>query len=387
MKRSIKNIILLLIAIIPYFSCVDNDLDLPNDNQIQTTESTALLIFLNSYNELSGGVASDQITFVYPIYIAYTNGIVVEVTDEEGLNSILQSQSADFYVGSIKFPLEIDNAGSIQTVNNEKEFNILLKELGVHTFEEDFLNGFLQCFDFDYPTHVNDSTFETAGQFLDFMETKPDSVFLELNFPQNLLVYSYDSILTFNNEFEILELTNNCSGCPQLSYSIRTDSAFNYTFIADFPLKDSIPGYQWYINGEFIENDGIEYQGDNQLSKTFEPGEYSVCIAAITDQCMEGTQYCDTIFVKDPCPQLFFNITDSTNNNYTFSADFTRMDSTTYNWELYQNGDLLASEFEDGTGDNQFFFQFMPGTYNMCMKAETPECPQGTSYCKEIVVQ
>ncbi|QCK16935.1 hypothetical protein DCC35_20470 [Mangrovivirga cuniculi] len=366
---------------------MDNDLDLQPQQDIQTTESTALLTFLNAYNDPFEGIADNGITFVFPIYVTYTNGVIVEIIDEQGLNSVLQGQSADFYVSEIKFPAEIDVAGTIRVINNESEFNNFLNEIGIKTFEEDFLNKFLQCFDFGYPARANDTLFENAGQFLDFIDRKPENTPLSLNFPQNLLIYSLDSVIVFNNEFEVLNLLNNCEGCPQLSFTTRTDNITNYTFIADFPQVDSIPGYQWYINGEFIENDGVDYQGDNQLTRTFEPGEYTVCIAASTDDCMLGTEYCETIFVEDPCPQLFFNVSDSTENNYTFMADFAQMNSIGYSWELYQNGDLLASEFEDGNGDNQFFYQFTQGTYNMCMTAETPECPQGTSYCEEIVIQ
>ncbi|NMM49603.1 hypothetical protein [Marinigracilibium pacificum] len=387
MYKSVLNIILLIASSTLIWSCVDNDLDIPDTNDIQTSESSALISFLNSYDDPSGSIATNSVSFIFPIYIAYTNGLIVEVTNEEGLNSIIQSQSSSFYINEIKFPVEVSISGNIEIINNESDFNLLLDELSINSFEDDFIAGFLRCYDFDYPSKVNNNTFSNSDDFLIYISSKPDSSGFKLTYPLQLIVYNADSIIIYNNEYEVLELATSCEECPQLGYTIRSDSTSNYTFIADTSLSNFATAYQWFINGEFIENDGPDYQGDGQLSWVFQPGQHEICMIGVSEasEC-NGIDFCQTIFVEDLCPQLHFT-RDSTENSFTFRADFFEMDSISYNWELYQNGDLIASELEDENGDNQFFYQFSRGNYSICLTAETPECPQGSSYCEEVIIQ
>ncbi len=100
-----------------------------------------------------------------------------------------------------------------------------------------------------------------------------------------------------------------------------------------------------------------------------------------------GAVYWEIITVEDPCPTLSF-ITEQTDSLvYEFTADFPLRDSIFHEWQILINDDLIANEVEQPGGDNTFLFQFSPGIYDICLVAETPQCPQGISYCEELEVR
>jgi hypothetical protein len=82
---------------------------------------------------------------------------------------------------------------------------------------------------------------------------------------------------------------------------------------------------------------------------------------------------------------LFFTIEQEGNTpSYNFTANFENIDTVTYQWEI--NGDIIE---QDGgqEGDNMFFFQFDPGTYEICIRAETDTCPDGAEFCEQLVIE
>jgi len=71
-------------------------------------------------------------------------------------------------------------------------------------------------------------------------------------------------------------------------------------------------------------------------------------------------------------------------NGYNFFAEFENIDTIIYEWFI--DGDFI--ELDGGQGaDNTLFFEFTPGTYEICIKAETPDCPLGTEFCLPLVVE
>ena len=175
--------------------------------------------------------------------------------------------------------------------------------------------------------------------------------------------------------------------CPDLFFEARQLERPNkYKFIADFPEIEETR-YEWFINGELVENDNQNV--DNYLFWEFEePGRYEVCIKTETPECPNGTSYCKVIEVEEVgegCPDLFFIAEkDGDNPAYYFQVEFEGADE--FEWlGWFINGELVE---DSNNGDNnRFYYQFEPGRYEVCLMTETPECPEGTSYCKVIEIE
>ncbi|WP_299184413.1 hypothetical protein [uncultured Aquimarina sp.] len=177
--------------------------------------------------------------------------------------------------------------------------------------------------------------------------------------------------------------------CPDLFFEARQYERPNkYKFIADFPGIEDVR-YEWFINGEVVDSDN---QNDNNyLFWEFnEPGSYEVCIKTETPDCPNGTSYCKTIEIEETdideeCPELFFIAEqDGDNPAYYFQVEFEGADQVEWlGW--YIDGEFVE---DSNSGDNnRFYYQFAPGRYEVCLKTETPECPEGTSYCKIIEIE
>jgi len=187
---------------------------------------------------------------------------------------------------------------------------------------------------------------------------------------------------------EIEVVRDETDPCPDLFFDARQYERPNkYKFIADFPGIEQTR-FEWFINGEVIENP--TQNDDNYLFWEFsEPGTYEVCIKTETPDCPNGTSYCKTIEIEetditDGCPDLFFIAEqDGDNPAYYFQVEFEGADQVAWlGWFI--NGELVEDS-NDGD-NNRFYYQFTPGTYEVCLMTETPECPLGTSYCKVIEI-
>ncbi|MDH7444265.1 hypothetical protein [Aquimarina sp. 2201CG14-23] len=175
--------------------------------------------------------------------------------------------------------------------------------------------------------------------------------------------------------------------CPDLFFESRQlDRPNKYKFIADFPGIEETR-FDWFINGEVVEN--ANANDSNYLFWEFnEPGRYEVCIKSESDECPNGASYCKVIEVEEvdsECPDLFFIAEqDGDNPAYYFQVEFEGADQ--FEWlGWFINGEFVE---DSNNGDNnRFYYQFAPGRYEVCLKTETPECPEGTSYCKIIEIE
>ncbi|MDY8137667.1 hypothetical protein [Aquimarina sp. 2201CG5-10] len=175
--------------------------------------------------------------------------------------------------------------------------------------------------------------------------------------------------------------------CPELFFLAEQDGDNPaYYFQVEFEGADQIEWLGWYINGEFVEDSN---NGDNnRFYYQFEPGRYEVCLMTETPLCPEGASYCKVIEIEDPnasCPDLFFEAEQDGDNPayYFYPRAFEGMDDVTLEWSV--NGDVVGNT--PGTSNDPFYYQFNPGTYEICLLVETPNCPQGIRYCKTIVVE
>ncbi len=386
MKNLYFHIVYLFLLAIATFSCVEDDLDIPEES-ITISESQSLITLLNSVGTGELDFNDVDLQFTYPINLALTNGVVVTIQNNEGLLETVLGQSTDLYINGLEYPLAGEFASQDLSIDNEQDFIAFLNTIDVPTLKNVFQEAYLQCFEVTFPVGARDNNgvnvvLQNMTGLMSFLELLTGQ--LQLQYPVELVVYDRDDIVLVNSDFDLHQLLNTCDGCPQLFFEVQQEGANQFSFIQ---TGDSVGSYDWVINDIFIESDGPANGGDNQLMRTFEPGTYEVCMESTTPDCALGIAYCEIITAEDPCPTLSF-VTEQTDSFlYEFTADFPLRDSIFYEWQILINDDLIASEVEQPGGDNTFLFQFSPGIYDICLVTETPQCPQGISYCEELEVR
>ena len=170
--------------------------------------------------------------------------------------------------------------------------------------------------------------------------------------------------------------------CPEIRFGTNYDESTGmYEFVLG--LDDQPTSIKWTVNGDIVGDDDF-------LEKDFEPGTYEVCVTATFENCLDAITYCETITVEDDeegCPEMYFVYQAADNGEYHFIADFLGIENLEwYGWFI--NDDLVEDEGTINNGDNNFIHTFdEPGTYTVCIMTETPECPAGTSFCKEIIIE
>ncbi|WP_299214482.1 hypothetical protein [uncultured Aquimarina sp.] len=186
---------------------------------------------------------------------------------------------------------------------------------------------------------------------------------------------------------KVIEVEEIEERCPEVSFvkEMEPGTTGTYVFEAQIEEIDAATEIQWYINGDLIENPTDQQGGARVLTYQFEPGVYEVCLKVFTEDCPDGVIYCKEIRVgEDACPDLFFIAEqDGDNPAYYFQVEFEGADQ--FEWlGWFINGEFVE---DSNNGDNnRFYYQFEPGRYEVCLKTETPECPEGTSYCKVIEI-
>ncbi|KAA1246466.1 hypothetical protein [Aquimarina sp. RZ0] len=187
---------------------------------------------------------------------------------------------------------------------------------------------------------------------------------------------------------KVIEVEAVSDRCPEISFDKERepDAIGSYVFEAVIEEIDEVNEVQWYVNGDLVENTTDEQEGIRLFTYQFTRGIYEVCLKVFTSDCQDGVVYCKEIKVDDDvCPELYFEIEqDDTNPAYYFQVAFEGADVLEWlGW--YINGDFVE---DSNQGDNnRFYYQFAPGRYEVCLKTETPECPEGISYCKIIEIE
>jgi len=210
--------------------------------------------------------------------------------------------------------------------------------------------------------------------------------------------FSLDSLVSGTYKICITAITENCqdgvafckevkiekgSRCPQLSFIVDREGESNaYNFIADFEGKDTISYLGWFVNDMLVQE---STSGNHeQFYYQFDPGSYEVCLATETPECPEGTKFCKVIKIEEQkaCPDLKY----TRDGNFLF-ADFEGIDTLRwYGWIV--NGDPVEDEGTMNQGDNKLSLEnFGPGNYEICLFTETPDCPRGTSFCTNVIIE
>ncbi|WP_299437377.1 hypothetical protein [uncultured Aquimarina sp.] len=388
-----------LLIVLLFSSCVNDDSFFPEENTDRVISSTSLVTVLNSFNsgEIFPSESEQCFRFVYPITLGYNTDSTIRIDSYDGLVDVVSSQGINFNITGLQFPIKIvfKNTDTEVSIANETALLNILRECEFDTVRDEFDRFFNSCFKFDYPVILlnadgNETSIASDQEFLVFYQNQEITYQPDFKFPVNVLVApNFDSTTIIDTYFGFFRLIESCeSRCPQLDFNFEQTDIFNlgYRFEADFPDLDAIGSYSWFINGEFIENDGPNNQGDNLLIRDFNaPGVYEVCIKTETAMCPEGVEFCKRIEVAAFCPELFFESQQQSGTlAYTFSSSFTGIDELNYEWFI----DNQFVETDGGIeGDNTLLSDLLPGVHEVCIRTETPSCPNGAEFCKEIVVE
>ncbi|WP_103070260.1 hypothetical protein [Aquimarina sediminis] len=184
---------------------------------------------------------------------------------------------------------------------------------------------------------------------------------------------------------KVIEIRESDLLCPEISFSkeIKPGTDGTYLFEANLKETDEVREILWYVNGEIVEFPNDQVDGNRILEYQFEPGIHEVCLKVITPNCPEGVRYCKEIRVGQ-CPDLFFEAERDGNNAayYFYPRAFEGIDDVTLEWSV--NGKHVGKS-EDSPSNNPFYYQFDgAGKYEICLTIETPNCPNGITYCVVI---
>ncbi|MFY0598545.1 MAG: hypothetical protein JXR03_02660 [Cyclobacteriaceae bacterium] len=366
-------------------SCVDNNLEFPEDDPIETTESIAIISLLNYLDNQSIDNPQTCFDFIYPLHLGYSSGFSISINNLDGLLEASRGQEITFFVNSLSFPILATFDSQIRSIDNESDFVSILKECSIPTLREDMVESYLQCFDFNFPIEIieNESILEvTKQEDYESLLDQDEDFELAFVFPLSMEVFSKDQDVSASNYFELYQVLNECDGCPALSFEIEQETDLKYKFITDF---DDSFRFDWYIDDRLIPTDTPL----DILEEEFEPGTYEICIKSTTNECALGVEFCDVLVVEDPCPFLSFEIADSSDPfQYVLSADFPKMDEITYTWKVFdtETDKLEEFELEEPGGDNKFEIELLPGEYEACIFIENDLC-DGQEFCKQLIVE
>ncbi|WP_299214480.1 hypothetical protein [uncultured Aquimarina sp.] len=176
--------------------------------------------------------------------------------------------------------------------------------------------------------------------------------------------------------------------CPNLAFTREGEY-----LIADFEGIANLGFYAWKITGEvlgnetLIENEGLDFQGDNKfLLSTLQAGKYTICLISESPTCTQAEPFCKEIEVGDTnngsCPELKF-IEEGT----LMFASFPGIDQlSVYEW--FVDGQLVETENSQNQERDDLLdlSSYNPGTYTVCIKAETNDCPNGVEFCIDVVI-
>ena len=389
---SLKSILLCLITSV-MLSCVSEDeLNLPDDEStFELTHSVAIVSALRAV-ESESLIEDDCFQFQFPLQLGFNNDLTVSISDFSGLKEVSENAVSSQHINSVQFPITVIKNSITKTIENEGDFIELLEDCHQLTLRDEFDKVFTQCFDFVYPIQMldlsnNEVTIESKTSYFEFeadqgFDKQPNFVY-----PITLFDYASENSINIENPFSLFETFDTCGQCPELSFEIDTLLPNRFSFIADFERKNEI-SYGWYINDEKVEEDGGAVQGDNKLTQTLAPGEYTICIrTSLPDEdCFSGAEFCKEIIVHDSCPLLSFETQARDNFTYEFIANFELKNDIEYWWSIYQNEEIIFSAPSSEIIDNKLVYEFSEGDYVVCLETETPDCPQGTNFCASISI-
>lgn len=221
MKKVKILLLFLLVATATFYSCTDNN---PVENEAVASKSIALRSTLNAVkkaNNVSGKTTlttQDQafcFNFVYPITLSYNNGTQITVANFEGLLEILVNENNDLYIDGIVFPFQVQEEGTITTIDNEAEFYALLQDCNTIQTVNDFAFDF-SCYSIVFPIQIINAnnetvTITTQAQLMQYISTPTGTSTYQLNLVFPFSVTQNNQTILINDIYEFFELNNDCT--------------------------------------------------------------------------------------------------------------------------------------------------------------------------------
>lgn len=219
MKKFKILLLLLTVSVAVFYSCTDND---PVENDIVTTKSISLRTTLNEIkktNNISGRnslTAQDQafcFSFVFPINLSYNNGTVITASSFSGLIEILTSETNTLYIDGIEFPFQVQQEGTVTTINNEAEFFTLIQGCSFYTVNNTVFD--FTCYEIIFPISVinaNNQTITVNSQteLVQLVSTPTGTSTYQLNIIFPISVVQNNQTIVINSLYEFFDLNNDC---------------------------------------------------------------------------------------------------------------------------------------------------------------------------------
>ncbi|KAA1246465.1 hypothetical protein [Aquimarina sp. RZ0] len=388
---------LILAVLVLMSACVNDDSFFPEENIGEITSSIAVVTILDNFDSGTTFLSENEqcFKFVYPINLGYNTDSSIKINNYAGLISVISSQVVNFNITGLQFPVNvvINTNDSEVTIEDETALIEVLRACQFNTIRDDFDTFFNECFRFEYPVTLINSNdrgivLESDQDFDSFFQNQGAAYQPTIKFPINLLVapdFNPQSISTY---FELYRIINACeTRCPELNFTSNLNDPYNlaYTFEAIFPDLTTVGTYSWFIDDEFVEEDGPDNEGDNLLVRNFDaPGEYKICIKTENDTCPE---FCENIVVPELCTELFFEVNQDV-AGVELTADFEGISNITYQWVV---NDQVVEVDGGADGNNRLIPDIGPGTHSVCIRATVPSCPNDNEvleFCNnEIIVE
>ncbi len=155
--------------------------------------------------------------FVYPITLSYNNGTTITVNSADGLLEVLVNETNTLYIDGIAFPFQVQEEGTITTINSEVEFYELISGCANFQTVNDCFFDFT-CYEVVYPILVmisDDQGVEVQNQaeLMQLILIPPAGAVtgqLDIVFPISII--QNNQTIVIDNLYEFFEINNDCAG-------------------------------------------------------------------------------------------------------------------------------------------------------------------------------
>ena len=263
-------------------------------NPQEITETSLIVSFLNE-EFLTNSVDTETcFTFNYPITISNNIGQQLITENFAALQEIAISQSSNFIITGIIFPISItNNDNSVSTINNIEELHTAFDFCGVPSLRSTLFNKTDECLIIEYPFEmfdVNDEAqvIENKDEFYRFLNAGDESgITPKFVFPiriqDNTVITNYFSLYDILNDCELTEeitiIPENC-----LDNDINITAIELGTNLFEFTIESEGINYSeitWSINDiEIPDENTLTFQNEFTLD-----GIYDVCATTIIEGC------------------------------------------------------------------------------------------------------
>ena len=235
--------------------------------------------------------------------------------------------------------------------------------------------------DIEFSWFINDqqiATGDSIGTTLDF--NFAPGVYSVCITAESITCGAFD----FCTEIVVRDTSDQRDDCPKPSFSAERMHRNKYLFVADFEGMDSLE-YVWYVDGDSIESEPLSEERHHKFDYEFRPGTHTVCIKARTEECGELAFCKEMVIGESECPELSFYKEAAGDSAYFFIADFRDADSIQYVWSV--NDSIVDKENVEGyETDHKFYWEFTPGTYDICIESIATDQCESTKYCYSLEI-